>query len=205
MNALRKTLFCLLLLSASGLAAAADAWRLDPVHTRVLFKVDHAGFSQALGLFPDVKGELYFDPTDWASARLDVRIPLARLQIGDDGWRDKLLTRPFFDAADFPEARFVSTRVEPVDAENARVFGQLSLRGVAREVVLDVRLNKLARHPLTFRRTAGFSASAELDRRDFGMDAWPNVIGQRVTLEIQAEATRTRNDQEQDDADPEHR
>lgn len=205
MNALRKTLFCLLLLSASGLAAAADAWRLDPVHTRVLFKVDHAGFSQALGLFPDVKGELYFDPTDWASARLDVRIPLARLQIGDDGWRDKLLTRPFFDAADFPEARFVSTRVEPVDAENARVFGQLTLRGVAREVVLDVRLNKLARHPLTFRRTAGFSASAELDRRDFGMDAWPNVIGQRVTLEIQAEATRTRNDQEQDDADPQHR
>lgn len=205
MNALRKTLFCLLLLSASGLAAAADAWRLDPVHTRVLFKVDHAGFSQALGLFPDVRGELYFDPTDWASARLDVRIPLARLQIGDDGWRDKLLTRPFFDAADFPEARFVSTRVEPVDAENARVFGQLSLRGMAREVVLDVRLNKLARHPLTFRRTAGFSASAELDRRDFGMDAWPNVIGQRVTLEIQAEATRTRNDQEQDDADPQHR
>lgn len=205
MNALRKTLICLLLLSTSGQAAAADAWRLDPVHTRVLFKVDHAGYSQALGLFPDITGELRFDPADWASARLEVRIPLARLQIGDDGWRDKLLTRPFFDAAAFPEARFVSTRVEPVDAENARVYGQLTLRGVAREVVLDVRLNKLARHPLTFRRTAGFSASAELDRRDFGMDAWPNVIGQRVTLEIQAEATRTRNDQEHADADPEHR
>lgn len=205
MNALRKTLFCLILLSASGLAAAADAWRLDPVHTRVLFKVDHAGFSQALGLFPDVGGELRFDPADWTSARLEVRIPLARLQIGDDGWRDKLLTRPFFDAAHFPEARFVSTRIEPVDAQNARVFGQLTLRGVEREIMLAVRLNKLARHPLTFRRTAGFSATAELDRRDFGMDAWPNVIGQRVTLEIQAEATRTRQDQEQHDADPEHR
>lgn len=205
MNALRKTLFCLLLLSVSGLATAADAWRLDPVHTRVLFKVDHAGFSQALGVFPDVQGELRFDPDDWDSARLEVRIPLARLQIGDDGWRDKLLTRPFFDAASFPEARFVSTRVEPVDAESARVFGQLTLRGVEREIMLTVRLNKLARHPLTFRRTAGFSASAELDRRDFGMDAWPNVIGQKVQLEIQAEATRTRNDQEQNDADPEHR
>ena len=205
MNALRKMLLCLLLLSASGLAAAAEAWRLDPVHTRVLFKVDHAGYSQALGLFPDVQGELRFDPADWASARLEVRIPLARLQIGDDDWRDKLLTRAFFDAGNFPEARFVSTRVEPVDAENARVFGQLTLRGVAREVALDVRLNKLARHPLTFRRTAGFSARAELDRRDFGMDAWPNVIGQKVQLEIQAEATRTRNDQELNDADPEHR
>lgn len=205
MNALRKTLFCLLLLSVSGLAVAADAWRLDPVHTRVLFKVEHAGFSQALGLFPDVQGELRFDPDDWTTARLEVRIPLARLQIGDDGWRDKLLTRAFFDAARFPEARFVSTRVEPVDAENARVFGQLTLRGVAREARLDVRLNRLARHPLTFRRTAGFSASAELDRRDFGMDAWPNVIGQKVQLEIQAEATRTRNDQEPNDADPEHR
>ncbi|OHE80967.1 MAG: hypothetical protein A2X76_00650 [Lysobacterales bacterium GWF1_69_6] len=202
---MRKTLFCLILLSVSGLAVAADAWRLDPVHTRVLFKVEHAGFSQALGLFPDVQGELRFDPDDWTTARLEVRIPLARLQIGDDGWRDKLLTRAFFDAARFPEARFVSTRVEPVDAENARVFGQLTLRGVAREVRLDVRLNRLARHPLTFRRTAGFSARAELDRRDFGMDAWPNVIGQKVQLEIQAEATRTRNDQEPNDADPEHR
>ena len=84
----------------------------------------------------------------------------ARLQIGDDAWRDKLLTRPFFDAARFPEARFVSTRVEPVDATHARVHGDLTLRGVTREVVLDAMLNAAKRHPMPpFRRTVGFSAT----------------------------------------------
>ena len=93
MNRVRKTLFCLLLLSGAAPAVAAvEAWRLDPVHTRVLFRVEHAGFSQALGIFPDVQGELYFDPDDWTSARLAVDIELAKLEIGDTAWRDKLLS-----------------------------------------------------------------------------------------------------------------
>lgn len=206
MSALRKTLLCLLLLTTSGLAAAADAWRIDPVHTRVLFKVGHAGFSQALALLPDVRGELRFDPDDWAGASVEAEIPLARLQIGDDDWRDKLLSRTFLDAGGQPLARFRSTRVVPTGDGSARIHGLLSLRGVEREVVLEARLNQLARNPLTFRRTVGFSATATLDRRDFGIDAWPNVIGHDVAIEIQLEAVRTRaagpEPEDSTDADP---
>jgi len=206
MSALRKTLLCLLLLTVSGLASA-ETWRLDPVHTRVLFKVGHAGFSQALGLLPDVSGVLRFDPEDWAGAAVVVDIPLAGLQIGDDDWRDKLLTRSFLDAGGQPVARFRSTRVEPLGEGQARIHGLLSLRGVEREVVLDARLNQLARNPLTKRRTVGFSATATLDRRDFGIDAWPNVIGHAVAIEIQLEAVRSRaargpEPEGNDDADP---
>ncbi|GAB2670958.1 YceI family protein [Arenimonas aestuarii] len=200
-------LFCLVLLSGSAPAVAAvEPWRLDPVHTRVLFRVEHAGFSQALGIFPDVQGELSFDPDDWSGFRLDVQIPLGKLEIGDSGWRDKLLSSTWLDAQDQPVARFVSTRVEASGEDQLKVTGELTLRNVSHEVILDVRLNKLARNPLTFRRTAGFSATAVLDRRDFGMAEWPNVVGQRVQLEIQAEAVRytPSPDQEKEDADPQH-
>ncbi len=183
-------LACLLPLSAP----AADRYRLDPVHTRVLFAVEHAGFSQALGTVSGSEGVLDFDPDDWSGAHLDVVVPVARLDLGDDKWNQATLARNLLDGERHPQARFVSTRIEPVDARSARVHGLLTLRGVTREVVLDVRLNALKRHPLPpFRRTAGFSATATLQRSDFGIDAWPTVIGNRVELRIEAEAVRDDN------------
>jgi polyisoprenoid-binding protein YceI len=207
MNRLRKSLMCLLLLAGCSTAAAAPAaWRIDPAHTRVLFRVDHAGYSQALGLLPAIEGELRFEPGDWSGARVDVEVPLARLQIGDDDWRDTLLGGAWFDAGAHPRARFRSTRVEATGPDAARVHGVLSLRGVDRPLVLEARLNKVARNPVGFRRTVGFSATATLDRRDFGLDRWQNLVGTRVELEIQLEAVRYRPDpdEEQGDADAQH-
>ena len=180
-------LACLLPLSAQ----AADRYRLDPVHTRVLFAVEHAGFSQALGTVSGSEGVLEFDPDDWSGARLEVVVPVARLDLGNDKWNQATLARNLLDGQRYPQARFVSTRIEPVDARNARVHGLLTLRGVTREVVLDVHLNAVARHPLPpFRRTAGFSATASVQRSDFGIDAWQSVIGNRVELRIEAETVR---------------
>lgn len=174
------------------LAAPAD-YRLDPVHTRVLFAVEHAGFSRALGTVSGSEGTLRFDPDDWASARLDVEVPLHRLDLGDAKWNEATLARNLLDGARFPTARFVSQRVEAVDAQHARVIGQLSVRGVTREVTLDVTLNALKRHPLPpFRRTAGFSATATLSRSAFGITAWSSMIGDEVQLRIEAEAVLDR-------------
>ena len=206
---LRTALACLLVFAGPAWAGV-ETFQLDPVHTRVAFRIDHAGFSKAIGTFSGAAGTLAFDPGDWSTATLDVSIPLATLDIGDPAWRDKVLDRTFLDAGQQPAARFVSTRVEPGEPGQARVFGQLSLRGVSREVVLDVRLNALRRHPLTLRRTAGFSATGTLSRSDFGMDAWRRVVGDEVELLIEVEATRSRNSTpsprtEPDDADQEPR
>jgi polyisoprenoid-binding protein YceI len=189
-----------LLAGLVGLAGAPDAraeresYRLDPVHTRVAFQVSHAGFSRPIASFSKVQGELAFDEKDWRTASLEARIPLATLDLGDADWEKRILDRSFFDAAKFPEARFVSTRVEPVDATHARVTGDLSLRGVTRPVTLEVTLNALRRHPLTFKRTAGFSATGALKRSEFGMDAWTSVVGDEVTLIIEVEAQRGGHD-----------
>lgn len=176
--------------SATALAAPAQ-YALDPVHTRVLFAIEHAGFSKALGTVSGSSGTLVFDPDDWTSARLQAQVPLQRLDLGDEKWNRAALARNLLDGERYPEARFVSTRIEPIDATHARVFGELSLHGVSREIALEVTLNALKRHPLPpFRRTVGFSATATLQRADFGIDAWPSVIGATVELRIEAEATR---------------
>jgi polyisoprenoid-binding protein YceI len=186
----------LLLLLSQGVSAAWAAsavYQLDPVHTRVMFAVRHAGFSSALGTVSGSTGRLQFDPDDWSTARLEVSVPLQCLDLGDEKWNQAVRAGNLLDTARFPTATFVSTRIEPVDGEHASVHGTLTLHGVSKEVKLDVTLNALKRHPLPpFRRTAGFSATATLSRADFGIDAWKSVIGDQVELRLEVEATRTR-------------
>ncbi len=177
----------------SALAASAD-YELDPVHTRVMVAVEHAGFSRAIGTVSGSSGQLRFDPDDWTTARLEVSVPLQRLDLGDDKWNRAALAGNLLDAAKFPAATFISTRIEPVSPQRASVYGTLTLHGVAREVKLDVVLNALKRHPLPpFRRTAGFSATTVISRADFGIDAWKSVIGDDVEIRLEVEATRVRN------------
>jgi len=194
----------LCVLAPGARAAGPDTYALDPVHTRVMFAISHAGFSKALGTVSGSTGTLSFDRDDWRSARLDVRVPIARLDLGDAKWNAAALAAGLLDGEHHPEARFVSDHIEPVDADHARVCGQLSLRGQPRPLCMDVTLNALKRHPLPpFRRTAGFSATATLSRAEFGIDAWKSVIGDSVELRIEAEAVRERNAGEPDDAAPE--
>lgn len=201
-----RRVLCGIALCASTLVAQAgepETYELDPVHTRVLFAVEHAGFSKALGTISGSTGKLLFDRDDWRSAKLEVSVPLTRLDLGDAKWNAAALARNLLDGERHPEARFVSSAVEPVDPEHARACGELTLHGVTRPLCLDVTLNALKRHPLPpFRRTAGFSATATLSRKEFGIDAWPSVIGDAVELRIEAEAVRSRAGSEPEPSEP---
>ncbi len=171
--------------------AGSAEYVLDPVHTRVMFAVQHAGFSKALGTISGSTGGLVFDPQDWTSARIDVSVPLRQLDLGDGKWNRATLASNLLDAATFPTARFVSSRVERLEDDRACVVGMLTLHGVTREVKLDVVFNALERHPLPpFRRTAGFSATATISRSDFGISAWKSMIGDEVQLRMEVEAVR---------------
>jgi polyisoprenoid-binding protein YceI len=197
MHARRRVYFVIALANfASGtLAGELETYALDPVHTRVVFTVEHAGFSKAMGAISGNTGTLRFDRDDWRGAQLDVTVPLTRLDLGDDKWNTAVLGSNLLDGKRYPEARFVSSTIEPVDADHAKVCGNLSLRGVTRPVCMDVTFNALKRHPLPpFRRTAGFSATATLSRKEFGIEAWPTVIGDVISLMIEAEAVRSRGD-----------
>lgn len=194
------------LLATAGAAATPKTYQLDPVHTRVLFAISHAGFSQAMGTVSGSTGLLQFDPDDWSQARVEVSVPLERADLGDAAWNKAVAAGNLLDIKDHPQASFVSTRVVGTDATHAEVTGNLTLHGVTREVTLAVTFNQLKRHPLPpFRRTAGFSATATISRADFGITAWKSVIGDAVQLTIQAEATRSGKDfDDQPDQDPDN-
>ncbi|WP_338338146.1 YceI family protein [Xanthomonas citri pv. bilvae] len=141
MTILARLLVSSALVATSLAASAAPArYALDPVHTRVLFAVEHAGFSKALGTVSGSSGTLVFDPDDWAAARLDVTVPLHRADLGDAKWNQATLARNLLDAERFPDAHFVSTHVEASGENHAKVTGNLTLHGVTRPVTLDVTL-----------------------------------------------------------------
>ena len=178
-----------LLALAGDAAAQARTYALDPVHTRVMFAVDHAGFSRAIGTVSGTTGTLLLDPDDRASARVEARVPMQRLDLGDADWNRATLAGNLLDAGRHPHAVFVSTRVETAGERRMRIHGRLTLRGVTRPVVLNAVMNDLRRHPLPpFRRTAGFSAVTMLSRSDFGITSWPGVIGDDVELRLEVEA-----------------
>ena len=180
---------CLTLAGPGGAAAQARTYALDPVHTRVMFAVDHAGFSRAIGTVSGATGTLRLDPDDWSSARVEAWVPLQNLDLGDDDWNSAALAANLLGARRHPHAVFVSARIEPLGQTRVRIHGALTLAGETRPVTLEATLNALKRHPMPpFRRTAGFSAVTMLSRADFGITAWPGVIGDDVELRIEVEA-----------------
>ena len=182
----------LLLLALSGAAAAkAEHFRIDPVHTRVAFQVSHSGFSNPIGSFSQSSGTLDFDPDDASADHVDVRIPITTLNLGDSSWQGKILDSTFFDAKKFPEAHFVSTQVRKTGDAAYVIDGLLTLHGVSHPVTLQATFNALKRHPLTFRRTLGFSANGSLKRSDFGMKSWSSLVGDDVRLLIEIEAEKS--------------
>ena len=191
-SSIRLSALLALLACLPAVAGEPARYAFDPVHTRVMFAIDHAGFSKAIGTISGSQGSLHFDIEDWASARLDVVVPMHRLDMGDSGWSASVFAPCFLDVKRHPQARFVATDgLQRQLANRGRACGQLTLHGVTRPLCLDVVLNKAGRYPLPpFRRTIGFSATATLKRSDYGMTSWQSLVGDNIELRIEAELFR---------------
>jgi polyisoprenoid-binding protein YceI len=106
--------------------------------------------------------------------------------------RDKdVKSEKFLDVAKYPEIRFVSTKVTREPDQTLRIDGQLTLHGLTRPLTLHARLNKEAPNPFDKRPTLGFSATGSLKRSDFGIATYIPVIGDEVSLTIDAEFNRS--------------
>lgn len=185
----------LLACSLPSLAAGPARYAFDPVHTRVMFGVDHAGFSQAIGTVSGAQGQLYFDADSWQGTRMEVVVPMQRLDMGDAGWTTSVLAPHFLDTAHYPQARWVVDQLTRTDDSHGTACGALTLHGVTRPLCMALTLNRTARHPMPpFRQTLGFSASTTLKRSDFGMTHWQALVGDNVELRIEAELYRQRGE-----------
>lgn len=184
---LYTVLLMLALLQCSLVDAAPREYRFDPVHSRLVFLVDHLGFSRSIGSFGAWQGSFRFDPEDWSSASVDVRIDIRSLEMGDETWNRTLLGRRWFDAEQYPEARFVASGLQALAPDRGELRGELTLRGQTRPLVLAVQVNRIGLHRYTLKATAGFSARTTLRRSDYGMTALQGEVGEEIELIIEVE------------------
>jgi polyisoprenoid-binding protein YceI len=183
----RVALATALSLAFTAPAMAADVYTLDPAHTAITFHINHFGFSNPSGKFMNVDGTLSLDEKNPAASKVSVTIPIAMIDTGVPKLDEHVKTKDFFDAATFPTATYVSDKVDVTGPDTAIVHGTLTLRGVAKPVDLNVKLNKIGDNMMK-KHTAGFTATATIKRSDFGMTAYLPMLGDDVSLDIESEA-----------------
>lgn len=172
-------------LAAPPMAAAADTFAVNKPHTIVAFTVDRLGLTKMLGSFSKVDGEFTIDRDNPVASSASLTIDTTSIYTGFEA-RDKHLRSPdFFNVQEFPEMKFVSTKVERTGEKTAKVTGNLTLLGVTKPVTLDVVLNNIKTDARTKKDLAGFSAQGTLKRSDFGMKYLVGAISDDVTLMVE--------------------
>lgn len=170
-------------LNTSGIVAGT--YNVDPAHTQVAFSIDHMGFSVYHGLFGASAGTLNFDPAAPDAAKVAVEFPIAGIVTTSATLNDRLKSDKFFDAVNFPMARFESTSVVTRGSE-AKITGNLTLKGVTKPVTLDARFTGTGKNPLNKLETVGFSATTSINRSDFGISFLVPMVADKVDLKITA-------------------
>ncbi|MDX3884007.1 MAG: YceI family protein [Sphingomonas sp.] len=161
----------------------AGTYTVDSAHTQVLFEVNHLGFNDYFGLFGNATGTLKLDPANPAAASVAIEIPIAKVATNSDGLTKHLLGPDFFDAAKFPTATFKSTSIT-VDGNDAKITGDLTIKGVTKQVVLDAEFEGAGVGPMNKKDTVGFEAETKIRRSDFGISYGIPMVPDQVELKI---------------------
>jgi polyisoprenoid-binding protein YceI len=187
-----KKLFCLLLVS---LSAAADTWTLDRSHSSAMFSVRHL-VGRFSGAFDDFAITINGSPADAAKASVQFTIKAASIDTGVVKRDDHLRSEDFFDVAKFPEIVFRSTSIKPSRKKNVfDVTGDFTMHGVTRRITLPVEYLGTTKNVFG-KDVAGFTLSATLNRKDYGIvwneyaDGGGIVLGDDVDIVINLEVVK---------------
>lgn len=188
---MRLTAFAALALAAmSAPAFAAEPYAFDPSHTSISYTIDHMGLSEMHGVFRKFDGQLQLDVKDLAKSSVSVSIDASSIDTGVVKLDEHLRNPDFFDVGKYPKITFKSTKVESTGASTFKLTGDLTLHGVTKSVVLDASWRSVAAHPFLKVPAAGFRATTELKRSEFGIVTYPGALGEVVKIHIDTEAAQ---------------
>ena len=179
------------LLPALFLAVPAMAepvkYTIDPMHTHILWKADHLGFSHTFGQFETISGFFTLDEAKPENSHVEISVKTGSIHTDVPALVDKLKSNEFFSTDEFPEAKFISNKVEVLGKDKAKVYGDLTLHGKTKPLVLDVTLNKIGESFATKKKAAGFSATTTILRSQFGISFGVPMVSDSIPLMIEAE------------------
>ncbi len=187
---IKITWFCTItLLTAMNANAKSEKFILDPLHTNITWSANHAGFSNPNGKFAKSSGVMFIDKKNPENSSVEVEIDTTSIITGIEAFDIHLKGADFFNVEQFKTAKFISTKVEVMANDIAKIHGDLTLIGVTKPVILEAKLNKIGRHPFTLKKTAGFSATTTIKRSDFGIKYGLSLVSDEVKIAFEVEGS----------------
>jgi len=173
--------------------AATSSWQIDPAHSAAQFSIRHMAISTVRGGFSSVKGTVNFDDADVSKSNVDVTIDVSTVDTRQPDRDKDLKSDRFFDVIHYPAMTFKSKKVEQAGAGKLKVTGDLTIRGVTKEVVLEVEGPTAPVKDPWGNQRAAISATTKINRQDFGvkwnaaMDNGGVVLGDDVAITLDVE------------------
>ncbi len=170
-------------------------WDFDYAHSSVDFTVRHMLVSKVRGRFSKWNGKLEIDEQDVSRSNVEVEIDVASVDTHEPQRDTHLRSGDFFEVDKYPKITFKSTSVEEKGKEHLLVTGNLTIRGITQKVVLDVERGGTVPKDPWGKRRAGFTVTATIDRKDFGvtynqtLDHGGLALSEKVSITIEIEAT----------------
>jgi len=197
----RTVLAALALVSTASLALAAPTtWNIDRNHSEAGFQVRHF-FSKVTGRFHEVEGTIVFDEADEKAIKVDATAKVASVDTGNEKRDGHLQSPDFFEAEKNPTLTFKSTKVTKAGKGKYKIAGDLTMRGVTKPVVFDAEFlgaSDISMDGQARGAKAGFSATAVVNRKDFGinwnkaLDNGGYVLDDNVTITLNVEADKAK-------------
>lgn len=173
------------------IAAQAEPVRYTPDkwHTRIYFSVSHMGLSNFGGRFLEHEIEFMFDEDDFRNSSVEVTVPVSSIDTFSPELNSKMGSENFFDVEQFPTMHFVSRKIFNIDESQLQMKGDLTIKGVSLPITFDVTYNDKVLHPFYDLNNVGFSATARLDSRAYGVNSLPDwMVASDVDIRIELEA-----------------
>ena len=184
--------------TATSTQQATTTWNIDPAHTLVEFSAKHMMITTVKGRFADVRGAVTMDEDRPEASSVSVELAAASLDSRTEQRDQHLRSGDFLDVVNHPLITFRSRRIEGLrlsEGAEFRVVGDLTIRDVTREVTLDATYEGRGRDPWGGERVS-FSATAKIDRRDFGLtwnaalETGGVLVSNDIKIHIEAQAIR---------------
>lgn len=180
--------------------AKTSKWTADPMHSIAEFAVKHLVVTTVKGRFRDLEATLEIDEANPENSSVEAKIAVASIDTNVEARDADLRSDNFFSAEQFPYITFRSTQVERLNKERFRLTGDLTIRDVTKQVVLDGEYDGQIDDPYGNKR-AGFTATTEISRKEFGIgwnqliESGGAVVGDNVKITLHIEAVRQKEEQ----------
>ncbi|MBU3011960.1 YceI family protein [Polaribacter vadi] len=187
---MKKTFLALTLFSILSIGAQ-NKWNIDKTHTSIRFEIGHMVISEVEGKFSEFEGEISSSKNDdFSDVNILFTINLKSVDTNDEKRDNHLQQADFFNTKMHPKMTFKSTSVQKTSVKEYIVKGNLTLRGVTKEITLNITHNGTIKDPFGSDARAGLKIEGKINREDFGIKYNKAMIGEIITFHCKTELTR---------------